>query len=104
MTKQKGTAVGGWFDIRKKLSKVTERDLLALVGELYQLSPKNRSFLESRFLPNETTLEKYKAAIDGGGKRAGSLSVFVSCVRGHAYAQDQRRAETVTAVECRPGQ
>ena len=63
MAKQQNAASGGWFDIRKKLSKVTERDLLALVGDLYQLSPKNRSFLESRFLPSEATLDKYKAAI-----------------------------------------
>lgn len=63
MAERKQQSSGGWLEIRKKLCQVTDRDLLALVGELYSFSAKNRSFLDSRFLRDAKTLDKYKAVI-----------------------------------------
>ncbi|MCX8514045.1 MAG: hypothetical protein ORN24_00585 [Burkholderiales bacterium] len=39
-----------WVTIKEHLKNISERDMLALMHEVYQLDVKNRRFFESRFL------------------------------------------------------
>ena len=52
-----------WLDIRKTLSKCSERDLLGLIADLYALSKQNKDFLEARFIKNDEVLARYKSII-----------------------------------------
>lgn len=52
-----------WLDIRKVLSKFSERDLIGLVSDLYALSQSNKDFLEARFIKNDNTLSRYKELV-----------------------------------------
>lgn len=52
-----------WLEIRKVLSKCSERDLIGLVGDLYALSQSNKDFLEARFIKNDKVLARYKDLI-----------------------------------------
>lgn len=52
-----------WLDIRKTLSKCSERDLLGLIGDLYARSKSNKDFLEARFIKNDEVLARYKGII-----------------------------------------
>lgn len=52
-----------WLDIRKVLSKCSERDLIGLVSDLYTLSQSNKDFLEARFIKNDNTLSRYKELV-----------------------------------------
>lgn len=57
------TKNSNWLEIRKTLSRCSERDLLGLVADLYSLSKGNKDFLEARFLRNDRALVRYKAQI-----------------------------------------
>ena len=57
------TAKKNWTEIRKKLASCSERDLLGLISELYELSKENLNFLEARFLQDTSALDRYKAHI-----------------------------------------
>lgn len=52
-----------WLDIKKTLSKCSERDLLKLIADLYALSKSNKVFLEARFVKNDEVLARYKSII-----------------------------------------
>lgn len=52
-----------WLDIRKTLSKCSERDLIGLIADLYALSKPNKDFLEARFIKNDEVLARYKSII-----------------------------------------
>lgn len=52
-----------WTTVRQKLSSCSERDLLGLISELYELSKENKNFLEARFLQDTSALDRYKAHI-----------------------------------------
>ncbi len=52
-----------WLEIRKTLSRCSERDLLGLVAELYSLSKSNKDFLDARFLRDNQALLRYKAQV-----------------------------------------
>lgn len=52
-----------WLEIRKVLSKCSERDLMGLIAELYSLSKVNTDFLEARFTNNDSVLSSYKTII-----------------------------------------
>jgi len=52
-----------WRDVRAVLSKVSHRDLLGLVGDLYALRKENQDFLNARFLNDSSTLAPYKETI-----------------------------------------
>lgn len=62
MTK-KPRASGGWASIRSAVNGNEKAQLMALVKDLYDLSPENRSFLEARFKP-AAGVDAYKDAID----------------------------------------
>lgn len=52
-----------WASIRSKLAFCSERDLLGIISELYNLSKENKNFLEARFLQSVEALDRYKAHI-----------------------------------------
>jgi len=52
-----------WIDVRKELSDCSHRDLLGLIADLYDLSKDNKNFLETRFMPKDTSLNTYKKHI-----------------------------------------
>lgn len=53
-----------WSDIKKRLGNLSEREVLALMKNLYELSPQNKSFLEARLAPGHgAALEKYRSQI-----------------------------------------
>lgn len=63
MTDNKST---GWQSVRRQLSNWTKPSLLALVKDLYEVSPGNRDFLHARFqaeADDGTALEKYRRKI-----------------------------------------
>ena len=39
-----------WTAVKGHVKNLSERDLLALIQDLYKLDPKNKRFLESKFL------------------------------------------------------
>lgn len=51
------------LDIRKTLSKCSERDLIGLIADLYALSKPNKDFLEAHFIKNDEVLARYKSII-----------------------------------------
>jgi hypothetical protein len=56
----------GWQSVREKLSRCSKPDLIALVKGLYEASPNNRDFLQTRFQTEENAeaaLEKYRHKI-----------------------------------------
>jgi hypothetical protein len=63
MTDNKST---GWQSVRRQLSNWTKPALIALVKDLYQVSPGNRDFLQARFQADAddgAALEKYRRKI-----------------------------------------
>ena len=40
-----------WTEIKKELSALDSKELVALIQELYKLSPNNKNYLASRFAP-----------------------------------------------------
>lgn len=55
--------VKSWTAIRQKLASCSERDLLGIISELYELSRENKNFLEVRFLQDASALDRYKSHI-----------------------------------------
>ena len=53
-----------WKTVRSSLDKVSQRDLVGLIKEFYELSPQNKLFLDTRFSNHEAGLEKYKLIIE----------------------------------------
>jgi hypothetical protein len=53
-----------WKDIRSVLTKVSHRDLLGLVGDLYALRKENQDFLHARFIRDGDVLIPYKKIIE----------------------------------------
>ncbi len=53
-----------WKTVRSSLDKVSQRDLVGLIKEFYELSPQNKLFLDTRFSNPEAGLEKYKLIIE----------------------------------------
>lgn len=39
-----------WLEVKNQLKNVSERDMRALLQELYKLDAKNKRFLDTRFL------------------------------------------------------
>lgn len=52
-----------WSDIKSILSRSSERDLLKLIQDLYNLSDSNKDFLEARFMRDGEALLRYKDII-----------------------------------------
>lgn len=53
-----------WKNIRSKLDKISQGDLIGLVKELYALNEQNKLFLETRFGNQGRGLEEYKLIIE----------------------------------------
>lgn len=52
-----------WKDIRSKLSKCSERDLIGLIGDLYKLNKDNKNFLNTMFYNDESAITQYQEVI-----------------------------------------
>jgi len=50
-------------EIRRFIEKQDKATLVSLICDLYSISPQNRNFLETRFIPASGGLEKYKKII-----------------------------------------
>jgi hypothetical protein len=49
----------GWKEIRLKLNRMSERDLIGLIGDLYKLNKGNESYLKAKFFDDKETYLKY---------------------------------------------
>ena len=52
-----------WTDVKAALAARSTTDLVALLRDLYQVSPENRRFLHGRLLGPEVEIEKYRTLI-----------------------------------------
>lgn len=60
------TKSAGWQNVRRKLSDWSKLALIALVKDLYEVSPDNRDFMHARFqaeADDSAALEKYRCKI-----------------------------------------
>ena len=57
------TREAGWGAVKAVLKGFSATALLALVHDLYEVSPENRQFLLGRLLPSDTDLEKYRSRV-----------------------------------------
>jgi len=48
-----------WNEVKRRIQGSGAEQLLAVIGDLYQLNSDNRRFLEARFLTSEANLERY---------------------------------------------
>lgn len=53
----------GWTELRKILSRASERDLIGLICDLYKLNKDNKNYLHAKFFNDTETLDKYKKQI-----------------------------------------
>ena len=49
----------GWKEVRVKLNRMSDRDLIGLVGDLYKLNKENESYLKAKFFDDKETYQKY---------------------------------------------
>lgn len=52
-----------WSTVKSAASKLSQKELLGLVGELYRLSKVNQSFLNARFADQGVAMEEFKAIV-----------------------------------------
>jgi hypothetical protein len=57
------TREAGWGAVKAVLKGFSAPGLLALVHDLYDVSPENRQFLRGRLLPSAADLEKYRTRV-----------------------------------------
>jgi hypothetical protein len=53
----------GWAVLKVRLDTLDRKGLVGLVHDLYEASEVNRRFLEARFLPSATPIERYRRLI-----------------------------------------
>lgn len=85
-----------WSNVKSSLGGKTSSELLALVRDLYELSPANRHFLHARFGSNTQALERYRASIrdalwpDPLGRAGLSVSAGKRLIREYERATGDR--------------
>ena len=52
-----------WKDIRSKLMRCSENDLIGLIQDLYKLDSRNKDFLQAKFTDNSVMIKKYSDEI-----------------------------------------
>jgi hypothetical protein len=52
-----------WSTVKSAASKLSQQELLGLVGELYRLSRQSKDFLHARFGDQSVAMEEYKSII-----------------------------------------
>jgi hypothetical protein len=57
------TREAGWGAVKRVLKGLSATALMALVHDLYEVSPENRQFLRGRLLPSAADLEKYRSRV-----------------------------------------
>lgn len=81
-----------WRSVRAVLNKVSHRDLLGLVGDLYALRKENQDFLNARFLRDPSTLAAYKEIIEHCISPAEPWKSPVKISRARKAISDYRKA------------
>ena len=52
-----------WSAVKTAASRLSQQELLSLVGELYRLSSQNKAFLHARFADQAIAMEEFKAIV-----------------------------------------
>jgi hypothetical protein len=52
-----------WSAVKSAASKLSQKELLGLVGELYRLSTQNKAFLHPRFANQSIAMEEFKTIV-----------------------------------------
>ena len=52
-----------WATVKSAASKLSQQELLGLVGEHYRLSSQNKAFMHARFAGQGIAIEKFKAIV-----------------------------------------
>jgi len=81
-----------WKNIRAKIDKVSQRDLIGLVKELYALNEQNKLFLETRFGNQGKGLEEYKFIIEDSICPTEPWKKDVSLSTGRKAIRDYKKA------------
>jgi hypothetical protein len=58
------SALSDWISVRKKLAALSEKEILSVVGELFELNKANKDFLKSRFIGSASAIKDFKKRID----------------------------------------
>ena len=53
-----------WSNVKAPVSKLDQKDLIKLIGDLYRFSKENQTFLHTRFGIGDDPLKPYKETID----------------------------------------
>ena len=53
----------GWAEVKTRLETFDRKGLVSLVRDLYEASPANRRFLDSRLVPASDAIEKYRRLV-----------------------------------------
>lgn len=81
-----------WKAIRAKLEKSSQRDLVGLIKEFYELNAQNKLFLDTRFSNQNAGLEKYKLIIEKNICPSEPWKKDVSLSTGRKAISDYKRA------------
>jgi hypothetical protein len=52
-----------WIDLKRRLETFDRTNLLGLISDLYEASPANRRFLDSRLFPESDAIEEYRRLV-----------------------------------------
>jgi len=98
-----------WENARSSLKGYDRNSLLQLIGDLYQLSPENRSFLQARLMPDPDRAQPFKKRLrealnpDAVGKDDYDLVMARRTIREFSEATSDPEAIVdlmIYAVEC----
>jgi hypothetical protein len=98
-----------WEKAQSSLKSYDRSGLLRLIGELYQLSPENRNFLQARLVPTSDSTKPFKMRLraalnpDAVGKDDYDLVMARSTIREFSQATSDTEAVVdlmIYAVEC----
>ena len=53
-----------WVLVKKKISALSEKEILSVVGELFELNKSNKDFLKNRFIGSSSAIKDYKKRLD----------------------------------------
>ena len=53
----------GWAEVKTRLETFDRKGLMSLVRDLYEASPANRRFLDSRLVPASDAIEDYRRLV-----------------------------------------
>jgi len=98
-----------WENARSSLKGYDRDGLLQLIGDMYQLSPENRNFLQARLMPDPDRTKPFKKRLraalnpDAVGKENYDLAMAKRAIREFSQASSDPEAIAdlmIYAVEC----